>query len=242
MFLPSISLWLFITLACFLPLLGISFDIATDNLGADPIQALHIRLGDWSLRFLWLTLAITPLQTLTKWRKMADYRQMLGLVTFFYASLHVIVYVLVDHGLDWHLIAVDIIESPYIWLGVLAYIIIFSLAITSPKFAKKRLGKNWKKLHRLIYIAAIAVIIHYYWQLKGNMAEPLFYLVIIFLLLGFRVLVWLKNRQLTRLMIPTGQRVLIVPEKQFVMAETIREQQVNEPERLYDSGTQHQRI
>ena len=209
MFLPSISLWLFITLACFLPLLGISFDIATDNLGADPIQALHIRLGDWSLRFLWLTLAITPLQTLTKWRKMADYRQMLGLVAFFYASLHVIVYVLVDHGLDWHLIAVDIIESPYIWLGVLAYIIIFSLAITSPKFAKKRLGKNWKKLHRLIYIAAIAVIIHYYWQLKGNMAEPLFYLILVTILLSFRIAVWVKNRQFNKMMIPSTRKIRV---------------------------------
>ncbi|MEI6543349.1 MAG: protein-methionine-sulfoxide reductase heme-binding subunit MsrQ [Methylococcales bacterium] len=209
MFLPSISLWLFITLACFLPLLGISFDIATDNLGADPIQALHIRLGDWSLRFLWLTLAITPLQTLTKWRKMADYRQMLGLVAFFYASLHVIVYVLVDHGLDWYLIAVDIIESPYIWLGVLAYIIIFSLAITSPKFAKKRLGKNWKKLHRLIYIAAIAVIIHYYWQLKGNMAEPLFYLILVTILLSFRIAVWVKNRQFNKMMIPSTRKIRV---------------------------------
>ena len=209
MFLPSISLWLFITLACFLPLLGISFDIATDNLGADPIQALHIRLGDWSLRFLWLTLAITPLQTLTKWRKMADYRQMLGLVAFFYASLHVIVYVLVDHGLDWYLIAVDIIESPYIWLVVLAYIIIFSLAITSPKFAKKRLGKNWKKLHRLIYIAAIAVIIHYYWQLKGNMAEPLFYLILVTILLSFRIAVWVKNRQFNKMMIPSTRKIRV---------------------------------
>jgi sulfoxide reductase heme-binding subunit YedZ len=102
------------------------------------------------------------------------------------------------------------------------------------------MGKNWKKLHRFIYLAAGAAIIHYYWQLKGNLAEPLFYLVIISLLLGFRVLVWVKNRQLTRLMIPTGQRVLVVPVKQFVMAETIREQQVNEPERLDESGTQHQ--
>ncbi|MEI8208736.1 MAG: sulfoxide reductase heme-binding subunit YedZ [Methylococcales bacterium] len=209
MFLPSISLWLFITLACFLPLVGISLDIASNNLGVDPIQALHIRLGDWSLRFLWLTLTITPLQTITKWRKMADYRQMLGLVAFFYASLHVIVYILVDHGLDWHLIAVDIIESPYIWLGVLAYLIIFALAISSPKFGKKYLGKNWKKLHRLIYLAAIAVIIHYYWQLKGNLAEPLFYLILILLLFGFRIAVWIKNRQFNRMMIPSTRKIRV---------------------------------
>jgi sulfoxide reductase heme-binding subunit YedZ len=103
------------------------------------------------------------------------------------------------------------------------------------------MGKNWKKLHRYIYLAAGAAIIHYYWQLKGNMAEPLFYLVMICILLGFRVLVWVKNRQLSRLMIPTGKRVLEEQEKQFVMAETIKEQQVNEPARFFDSGTQHQR-
>ena len=225
--------------ACLLPLLWLLVDIAFDNLGPNPIQTLHISLGDWSLRFLWLTLAITPIQTITSWRGMTEYRQLLGMYAFFYATLHVLVYLLLDHALVWPQIGIDIVESQYIWFGVLAYIIIFSLALTSPKWAKKRMGKNWKKLHRYIYLAAGAAIIHYYWQLKGNMAEPLFYLVIIFLLLGFRVLVWVKNRQLTRLMIPTGKRVLEVPVKQFVMAETIREQQVNEPERLYDSGTQH---
>ncbi len=209
MFFRSINRWLIITLACFLPLIAISIDIATDNLGADPIQALHIRLGDWSLRFLWLTLAITPLQTLSKWRGMTAYRQMLGLIAFFYATLHVLVYLSVDHGLDWHLIAIDIFESPYIWLGVLAYIIIFSLAITSPKFAKKSLGKNWKKVHRLIYLAAIAVIIHYYWQLKGNMAEPLFYLILLALLLGFRIAVWVKNRQFNKMMIPSTRKIRV---------------------------------
>ena len=209
MYFRTINLWLLITLACFLPLVDISIDIATDNLGAEPIQALHIRLGDWSLRFLWLTLAITPLQTLTKWRGMADYRQMLGLIAFFYATLHVLVYLTVDQGLEWHLIIIDIFESPYIWLGVLAYIIVFCLAITSPKFTKKYLGKNWKKLHRLIYIAAIAVIIHYYWQLKGNMAEPLFYLILVTLLLCFRIAVLVKNRQFNKMMIPTTRKIRV---------------------------------
>ena len=85
---------------CLLPLLGIIIDLLFDNLGADPIQTLHIRLGDWSLRLLWLTLCITPLQTFTRQRGMADYRQMLGLYVFFYASLHVITYVWIDQGLD----------------------------------------------------------------------------------------------------------------------------------------------
>lgn len=215
-----------LTLAvCLIPLLWLLIDTAFDNLGPNPIQTLHIRLGDWSLRFLWLTLAITPIQTVTKWRGMTEYRQMLGLYAFFYATLHLLAYLLADHALAWSIIGIDIIESQYIWFGALTYIIIFSLALTSPKWAKKRMGKNWKKLHRYIYLAAGAAIIHYYWQLKGNLAEPFFYLVIISLLLGFRVLVWIKNRQLTRLMIPTGQRVLVVPVKQVEMSETINDQQ-----------------
>lgn len=207
---------------CLIPLLWLFIDIAFDNLGSNPIQALHIRLGDWSLRFLCITLAITPIQTMTKWRGMADYRQLFGLFAFFYATLHVLVYLLVDHALAWHMIGIDIIESPYIWFGVLAYIIVFLLALTSPKWAKKRMGKNWKKLHRFIYLAAVAAVIHYFWQLKGNLAEPLFYSIIVLLLLSFRVLVWLKNRQLNKMMIPTGRRRLTLPEEQGEMPETIR--------------------
>ena len=131
--------------ACLIPLLWLFIDIAFNNLGSNPIQALHIRLGDWSLRFLWLTLAVTPIQTVTKWRGMTDYRQILGLYAFFYATLHLLAYLLVDHALMWRIIGIDIIESSYIWFGVLAYSIIFLLAFTSPKWAKKRMGKTWKK-------------------------------------------------------------------------------------------------
>ncbi len=205
-----------------IPLLWLLVDIAFDNLGSNPIQALHIRLGDWSLRFLCLTLAVTPVQTLTKWRGMADYRQLLGLYAFFYASLHVLAYLWMDHALMWCMIGVDIIESPYIWLGLLTYLIVFLLALTSPKWAKKRMGKNWKKLHRFIYLAAVAAIIHYFWQLKGNLAEPLFYSIIVFLLLFFRVSVWVKNRQLNKLMIPTGQKVLPLTEESEAITETVR--------------------
>lgn len=187
------KLKLLIIAAGLIPLAWLAVDITNNQLGANPIQALHIRLGDWALRFLWLTLAITPLQTITKWRGMTEYRQLFGLYTFFYATLHLLVYLVVDQGLMWRMIGIDIIESPYIWFGVIAYIIVLALAISSPKWAKKWLGKNWKKLHRYIYIAAGAAMIHYFWQLKGNLAEPLFYLLLIFLLLGFRVLVWLKK-------------------------------------------------
>jgi sulfoxide reductase heme-binding subunit YedZ len=202
---------------CLIPLLWLSIDIGFDNLGSNPIQALHIRLGDWSLRFLWLTLAITPIQAITEWRGMTDYRQLFGLYAFFYATLHLLVYLFVDHAMIWHVIGIDMIESPYIWFGVLSYLVVFLLALTSPKKAKKRMGKNWKKLHRLIYLAAISAIIHYYWQLKGNLAEPLFYLILICLLLGFRILVGFKNSRFNRMVIPKGKRVLDVTEEQSVI-------------------------
>lgn len=191
-----------------IPVVLILFDIVFDNLGSNPQQALHIRLGDWSLRFLCLTLFITPLQKITKWRGMAQYRQLLGLYAFFYASLHVIGYVLMDHALVWDVIYIDITESDYIWFGVFAYIIVFLLAITSPDLAKKILGKSWKKLHRWIYPASIAALIHYFWQLKGNLLEPMFYAAVIFILLFFRVLTWFKERQLRRLMIPKGRTLI----------------------------------
>jgi len=209
-------------IGCLIPLLWLLADIVFDNLGANPIQALHIRLGDWALRFLCITLVITPLQTMTKWRGMADYRQLFGLYAFFYATLHVLAYLLIDHALVWHMIGTDIIESPYIWFGVLAYVIVFLLALTSPKWAKKRMGKNWKKLHRFIYLAAVAAVIHYFWQLKGNLAEPLFYSIIVFLLLSFRVLAWVKNRQLMKMMIPTSRRALALAEEKSMMLETAR--------------------
>jgi sulfoxide reductase heme-binding subunit YedZ len=190
---------------CLIPLLSLIVDILFDNLGSNAIQALHIRLGDWSLRFLGITLTITPIQKLTRWRGMADYRQLFGLYAFFYGTLHILAYMTMDHALVWQIMFIDIIESPYIWFGVFAYVVTFLLAITSPNAAKKRMGKSWKKLHRFIYPASIAVLLHYFWQLKGNMAEPFFYAIILFVLLSFRVAIWYKARQLSRLMIPKGR-------------------------------------
>lgn len=191
---------------CLLPLFSILLDIFTDNLGSNAIQALHIRLGDWSLRFLWLTLTVTPIQIITNWRGMADYRQLIGLFAFFYASTHLLVYLLLDQAFQWHNIGLDILESSYIWFGIFAYLILFLLALSSPKKAKKIMGKSWKKLHRWIYYAAVAVIIHYYSQLKGNLTEPFVYSVILGLLLLFRLGAWYKNKQLGRLMIPRGKK------------------------------------
>lgn len=197
--------WQMANIFCWLPLAGILVDVLFNNLGGNPIQTLHIRLGDWSLRFLWITLAITPIQTISGWRGMADYRQLFGLCSFGYASLHVLVYLWVDNAWVWPIIINDILESTYIWFGVGCYLILLVLAISSPKIAKKKLGKNWKKIHRLIYTAAVFSIIHYFWQLKGNLAEPLFYSLMLGLFFLFRILVWIKNKQLMYLMIPKSR-------------------------------------
>ena len=194
--------WSLVFGLCLLPLLGLVLDILFNQLGSNPIQALHIRLGDWSLRFLGITLAITPIQTITHWRGMADYRKLFGLYSFFYATLHLLAYIAVDNNFMWGLIGTDIIESPYIWFGILTYIIVFLLGITTSNWSKKQLGRNWKKLHRFIYLAGIAGVVHYFWQLKGNLAEPLLYALILFLLLGFRALVEFTRRRLSKMMIP----------------------------------------
>jgi methionine sulfoxide reductase heme-binding subunit len=193
--------------ASLMPLFSVLIDILFDNLGANSIQALHIRLGDWSLRFLFITLAITPIQKITRWPGMSRYRQLFGLFSFFYGTLHVLAYLFIDHALVWRVIVIDIAESSYIWFGLFAYLILFLLAITSSKSAKKWMGKSWKKLHRFIYYATIAAVIHYFWQLKGNLMQPVFYTLLAFLLLVFRLLFWYKNHQFNRLMIPKGRDI-----------------------------------
>ncbi len=200
------NLRLKILIVCWLPLLFLLVDAVFDNLGSNPIRALHIRLGDWALRFLCITLAITPIQAVTNWRGMSEYRRMFGLFTFVYASLHMLGYLIVDQVLHWKIIGVDILESSYIWFGIISYFIIFVLAITTPNWSKKVMGKNWKKLHRFIYLAAIAAVTHYFWQLKGNLAEPFLYSIIVFILLGFRVLISFKTRHMSKLMIPKGRK------------------------------------
>ena len=102
--------WIVISIGCLIPLFWLLLDIVSDNLGSNPIQAIHIRLGDWSLRFLCLTLAVTPIQTMTKWKGMSDYRQMLGLYAFFYATLHLLGYLFIDHAGVWQVIGIDIFE------------------------------------------------------------------------------------------------------------------------------------
>lgn len=199
--------WNLCLLLSWLPFFYVLLLIAFNGLGANPIEAFHLFTGIWSLRLLCITLTMTPIQTITGWRGMAAYRQLFGLMSFFYAALHVYGYLSMDLGLIGSVIARDIVETPYLWPGLFAFVILTLLAITSPTAGKKLLGKKWKRLHRWIYVGSLAVILHYVMQLKGNLADPLLYGLLLIVLFAFRGGVWIRNRKLVRLMIPRVRKL-----------------------------------
>ena len=157
-----------------------------NNLGANPIQTLHFETGDWALRFLWITLALTPLRRLSGWRVLSRFRRMMGLFAFFYASLHMLVFFVLDQALSWEQIKDEVPESPYVLVGLLAYVLLIPLALTSTQGMMRRLGRNWKRLHGLVYWIAILVLLHYFWLLKSDLSEWVIYALILLLLLLMR--------------------------------------------------------
>jgi sulfoxide reductase heme-binding subunit YedZ len=180
----------FVFLLCLVPffllLLGAFGYI--DNLGANPKEALNRTTGDWILRFLLITLAITPLRQLTGWNWLIRFRRMMGLFAFFYAIWHLTIYVLFIEAFNWKVIANDIVERPYITVGFLSFVLMIPLAITSTKKWITRLGgKRWQLLHRLIYISAIGGVLHYLWLVKLDKTYPIRYGIVLAILLLFRV-------------------------------------------------------
>ena len=174
---------------CLLPLAWLVYAAATNQLGANPAEALIRRLGDWTLRGLWLTLAITPLRELTGLAALARFRRMLGVFTFSYASLHLLAYGWLDMGLDFGDIARDIAKRPFILMGFTAWLLMAPLAATSFNKAIKTLGaKRWQALHKAIYAISVIALLHFIWMRAGkqNFAEPAVYGVILAVLLGWR--------------------------------------------------------
>jgi len=188
-------------LLCLVPLgkmLLETFAIAGFSLGANPVEALIHRCGIWGLNFLLITLAVTPLRTLTGWNWLLRFRRMLGLYAFFYILLHFLVYAGLDQRFDLAAIVEDVIERPYITLGMTALLLLLPLAVTSTDSMMRRLGRRWQKLHRLVYPIAILGVWHFYWQVKLDITEPLIYIGILTILLGFRIVVaWRKRRKAT---------------------------------------------
>ena len=173
-----------------LPLAWLCWLAWQDRLGANPVETLSHRTGDWSLRFLLLTLAVTPLRRLTGWNGPIRFRRMLGLFAFFYVCLHFGVYLIFDQFFDWAGIVEDVAKRPYITVGFAGWLLLVPLAVTSTNGMMKRLGRNWQRLHRSVYLIGALGVLHYLWLVKTDITEPLLYGGLLGLLLGYRLWWW----------------------------------------------------
>ena len=179
-----------------MPFLWLFFQAVTDGLGANPQEALIRSTGDWALRFVCITLAVTPLRVMAGWSAVARWRRMLGLFAFFYASVHLLSYALFDMGLDAGEIVQDIIKRPFILVGTLTFFLLLPLAATSLNRAVRWLGaRRWQRLHRLVYLAALTMLLHFFWMRAGksDFAEVAAYAAVVAFLLGWRA--WRALRQ-----------------------------------------------
>jgi len=176
-------------LACLVPFalaVGDLFGI-TGSLGANPVEELQDRFGNWGLRFVMIALSITPLRKLTGKVWLLRFRRMLGLFAFFYALMHFLNWFVLDQSMLWSAILEDLTERPFIALGFTALILLTAMAVTSTNGMRRRMGKRWDKLHYSVYAVGILGVWHYWWQVKADFLEPLIYALILAVLLGYRV-------------------------------------------------------
>jgi len=176
------------------PFLLLVLDTINNNLGANPVEEMTHQTGEWALRFLLITLAITPLRKLTGMNWLIKIRRMLGLYVFFYAFMHFITYIWLDQFFDWMEILVDIPKRPFITVGFAAFVLLIPLAFTSTNKMMRRLKRNWQRLHQLIYIIAMLGVLHFLWVVKADTFEPLVYFIILMVLFLYRA----YNERITR--------------------------------------------
>jgi methionine sulfoxide reductase heme-binding subunit len=185
-------------LLCLLPFTWLAYNVAINNLGANPQEALIRSTGDWTLRFICIVLAVTPLRTISKTPQLARFRRMLGLFVYFYVVIHLLSYSWFDMGFDVADIAKDIYKRPFILVGFAAFVLLTPLTLTSFNRAIKVLGaKRWQLLHKLVYVIAGLGLLHFFWMRAGknNFNEVFVYAAILAVLLGWRVVQWLKKKQ-----------------------------------------------
>ena len=179
-------------LACLVPLGRLGWRAYSGNLGANPIEAITHSTGDWTLIFLLITLAITPLRKLTNQLWLIRFRRMSGLFAFFYGTLHFLTYIWLDKFFDVHEMLADVAKRRFITAGFSGFVLLIPLAITSTSGWIRRLGgRRWNLLHRLIYCSAMAGVVHYVWLVKADLRKPLEYALVLSILLGYRLVVWL---------------------------------------------------
>jgi methionine sulfoxide reductase heme-binding subunit len=178
-------------LACLGPLFRLGIKALTGNLGANPIEVITHSTGDWTLIFLLITLAITPVRKLTGQLWLIRFRRMMGLFAFFYVALHFLTYIWLDKFFDIHEMLADVAKRRFITVGFTGFLLLVPLAVTSTQGWIRRLGgRRWNNLHKLIYLAAIAGVVHYWWLVKADVSRPMQYAFVLALLLIYRVLVW----------------------------------------------------
>lgn len=182
-------------LACLAPAALLTYRaFVTGDLGVNPVETLTHETGQWSLRLLLASLAITPVRRLTGWNRVIVFRRMLGLFAFFYAILHLSVWVVFDHYFTVSTMAEDIAKRPFITMGTIALLLMVPLALTSTKGAIRRMGRRWQTLHRLVYVSAAAAVVHFIWKEKVLIDETLVYAGVLALLLGVRLFFALRSR------------------------------------------------
>ena len=169
------------------PLYVISYQIIFNQLGPEPVDRIINHFGEWTLIFILLTLSMTPLRKITKSVEWIKFRRMLGLFTFFYASIHMLSYVGLDYRFDFEPLINDVLKKKFIFIGFSAWLLLIPLAITSSERMVRLLKQNWKKIHRLIYIIGIFGVLHYIWLSKTIFFKPLIFLILLIILLLFRI-------------------------------------------------------
>jgi methionine sulfoxide reductase heme-binding subunit len=180
-----------IFLAALVPLERLAWKAFHDGLGANPVEVITHSTGDWTLILVLTTLSITPLRKLTKQYWLIGMRRMIGLFAFFYGCLHFTTYIWLDKFFDVHEMIKDVYKRPFITAGFTAFMLLIPLALTSTQGWIRRLGgKNWQRLHRLIYVTAIAGVVHYIWLVKADLRKPLEYAFVLGVLLLYRVVAW----------------------------------------------------
>jgi methionine sulfoxide reductase heme-binding subunit len=174
--------------AALIPLAVLLWDAATGDLGVEPIETITHRTGWWGLTLLMATLSVTPIRRLTGWNRLIQARKPLGLVAFSYVCLHFLTYIVLDQWFGWSYIVEDIVERPFITVGFTAFVLLIPLAATSTARAIRRLGgKRWKRIHQLIYPAAVLAVLHFLWLVKADTREPLLFGGVLVVLLAMRI-------------------------------------------------------
>ena len=204
---PITALKILIFAAALIPAAALAYGFYTNDLTANPGDYITDQTGTWTLAFLTITLCITPLRRLTGWNPLIKLRRPLGLFAFFYATLHMLTWVVFIHYFDVNFMIEDVYKRPFITVGMSVFLILLTLALTSNRFAVRKLGRRWQRLHRLVYVAAIGGVVHFWWLVKADITLPRRWALAVAALLGIRL--WWALKPKLSVHLAEGQRAKV---------------------------------